>query len=239
MIADLARVLHPVRPIAERMTATMRHWFAENVDELSALDFGIKFRAGLNAGGWRRHGEDLLRGCTAHDGPVLLVIDELPIFLKRLCRRDDNADRVDSFLSWLRGALQGLGGGPVVIVSGSIGLEPLVRRLGLADRINHLYPVRVGPWDREASVGCFERLAAAYGVDLDDGVADAVYDALGVGIPHHVQSFFARLRDFAAMRGLTRVGGKGRRRGLSGGAAGPVGPERSDPLRDAAEGRAG
>ena len=206
VIADLARELHPVRPMALRMASTMKDWFIENVDELSAFDFSVKFRAGLDAGSWRRQGEDLFRGCAAHDQPVLLVIDELPIFLKRLHRHDRNADRVDGFLSWLRGTLQGLGdGGPVVIVSGSIGLEPLVRRLGLADRINHLYPVRVGPWDREASVGCFESLAATTGVDLDQGVADAVYDALGVGIPHHVQSFFARLRDFAAMRGASRL----------------------------------
>ena len=33
----------------------------------------------------------------------------------------------------------------------------------------------------------------------------AVYDALGIGIPHHVQSFFARLRDFAFMENRDRV----------------------------------
>ena len=207
VIADLARALHPERSMARRMASSMKHWFDENVDELSAFEFGVKFRAGLDAGSWRRHADGLLRACAALETPVLLVVDELPIFLKRLLRRDGNPDRVDGFLSWLRGALQGLGdAGPVLVVSGSIGLEPLVRRLGLADRINHLYAVRVGPWSREASVGCFERLAAGHGLDLDRGVANAAYDALGVGIPHHVQSFFARLRDYAAMRGLNRVG---------------------------------
>ena len=209
VIADLARALHPERSMARRMASSMKHWFDENVDELSALEFGVKFRAGLDAGSWRRHGEGLLRACAALETPVLLVVDELPIFLKRLLRRDGNADRVDGFLSWLRGALQGLGdAGPVLVVSGSIGLEPLVRRLGLVDRINHLYAVRVGPWGRDTSIGCFERLAADYGLDLDDGVGAAVYDALGVGIPHHVQSFFARLWDYAVMRGVKRVGVK-------------------------------
>ena len=36
-------------------------------------------------------------------------------------------------------------------------------------------------------------------------MAEAVYEALGVGIPHHVQSFFARLRDFAMMQERDRV----------------------------------
>ena len=40
---------------------------------------------------------------------------------------------------------------------------------------------------------------------FEDGVANAVYDALGIGIPHHVQSFFARLREFAIMRDREQV----------------------------------
>jgi len=36
-------------------------------------------------------------------------------------------------------------------------------------------------------------------------VAEAVYDALGIGIPHHVQSFFARLRHFVIMHNRDRV----------------------------------
>ena len=160
VIADMAREVRAVRPVALRAVSGMKRWFAENIDEISAFDFGIKFRAGLDAGSWRRHGENLLRGCAVQDKPVLLVLDELPIFLKRLFQRDGDADRVDEFLSWLRGVLQGLGNAcPVLVVSGSIGLEPFVRRLGLTDRINYLHSVRVGPWNRDTSVACFRRLA--------------------------------------------------------------------------------
>ena len=67
---------------------------------------------------------------------MLLLIDELPIFLNRLIKRDAHA-QVEEFLSWLRGALQDLGdSSPVLVVSGSIGLQPLVTRLGIPDRIN-------------------------------------------------------------------------------------------------------
>ncbi len=206
-IADIAQAVHPVRSIAARFASGMKRWLNDNVEEVSALDFRVKIRAGLNAGSWRRHGEKLLRDCAEHDEPVLLVIDELPIFLKRMLRHDDgDARRVDEFLSWLRGVLQALGDGSLVlIVSGSIGLEPLVRRLGIPDRINHLYSYRLGPWSRDASVACFTRLAESHGLRVEDGVANAVYEALGIGIPHHVQSFFARLRDFTAMQGRDRV----------------------------------
>ena len=206
VIAGIAEAVDPVRPISSRFATTMRRWFNVRVEEVSVRDIRVKIRAGLSAGTWRRHGARLIRDCAAHDQPVLLVIDELPIFLKRLLRDDDGARRVDEFLSWLRGVLQGLEcGSPVLIVSGSIGLRPLVQRLGIPDRINHLDPFRLGPWSRDASVECFQRLAESHRLPVDDGVADAVYEALGIGIPHHVQSFFARLRDFAMMQSRDRV----------------------------------
>ena len=205
-IASIAAAVHPVRPIASRFATTMRRWFSDKVEEVSAAEFRLKIRAGLNAGSWRHYGDQLLRDCVAQDKPVLLVIDELPIFLKRILHDDDGARRVDEFLSWLRGVLQSIGDGSLVlIVSGSIGLEPLVKRLGIPDRINHLSPFRLGPWDRKTSVTCFERLAESYRLRVEDGVANAVYDALGIGIPHHVQSFFARLRDHTIMQGRDRV----------------------------------
>ena len=204
-IADIAQAVHPVRSILSRFANGMRRWI-DNIEEVSALDFRVKVRAGLDAGSWQRHGELLLQDCAAQDNPVLLVIDELPILLKRMLDSEHGVRRVDEFLSWMRGVLQGIGGGSLVlIVSGSIGLAPLVKRLRMPDRINHLNPFRLGPWNRDTSVDCFDRLAKSFGLQVEDGVANAVYDQLGIGIPHHVQSFFARLRDRATMQGRNQV----------------------------------
>ena len=206
VIAEMAYAAQAVRPIAARIVDRMKRIFDATVEEVGAYGFRIKVRAGLDAGNWRRHGELLLRDCAEQDKRVYLVIDELPVFLMRILSREHGAQRVDEFLSWLRGVFQHLGqDAPVLIVSGSIGLEPLVRRLGFPDRINHLYSYRLGPWDRDTSVRCFECLAKSNGLSTEDGVAEAVHNALGIGIPHHIQSFFARLRDFAAIQERDRV----------------------------------
>ena len=208
VIADVARAAYPVRPIVSRLSsiATMAQRTLSAVEEVGVSGLRLKFRAELNSGNWRDHGQRLLQGCADHDERVLLVVDELPIFLKRMLNEADGATRVEGFLSWLRGVLQGLGGdSPVLIVSGSIGLAPMVQRLGIPDRINYLEPFRLGPWSREASVACFNQLATSAGLSIEDGVAGAVYDALGIGIPHHVQSFFARLREHAIMEDRDRI----------------------------------
>ena len=136
-IADIARAVHPVRHIAFRFATSIKRWVSDNIniEEISAYEFRAKFRAVLNAGNWRYQGEQLLRACAEQDKPVLLVIDELPIFLKRVLHGENGVQRTDEFLSWLRGVLQALGdNSPVLIVSGSIGLAPLVKRLGIPDR---------------------------------------------------------------------------------------------------------
>ena len=202
-IAGIAQEIYSVRPIMSRVAraGTMMKRLFGIVEEVSAHEFRVKFRARLNAGNWRHHGEKLFRYCAERKKPVLLVIDELPILLKRMLDRDNDARQVDEFLSWLRGVLQSVRDGSLVLmVSGSIGLEPLVKRLGIPDRINHLYPFRLGPWDRDTSIECFQLLAKSCGLRIEDDVAEAVYNTLGVGIPHHVQSFFARLRDHSIMQ---------------------------------------
>lgn len=205
VIADVADAAYPIRSVKSRLasgTLSLFNRLSRRIKDIGPRQFRVSFRAELNKGNWRRFGDKLIRDCAEHDQPVLLVIDELPIFLKRMLRSDEGHERVDEFLSWLRGTLQQLGdGSPVVIISGSIGLEPLVRRLGIPDRINYLFTFRLGPWSRGTCIECFNRLARSSDFQVECGVGKAVYDKLGLGIPHHVQSFFAHLTDHALMQG--------------------------------------
>ena len=90
-ITEIARAAHPVRSIASRFAVVMKRFFSENFEEITAVDFGVKIRAGLNEGNWRHHGAQMFNVCADQDKPVLLVIDELPIFLKRMLQHDESA----------------------------------------------------------------------------------------------------------------------------------------------------
>ena len=204
VIRDIAKAAHGVTGAAGLATA-LGHWIKEHVEELSAHEIGVKLRA---AGGyaWRQQGEALIRACADHKPGVLLVLDELPIFLSRLLAQEESASQAPLFLRWLRGVRQQYAGSSfVMMVSGSIGLAPMVARMGMPDSINDVYAFRLGPWDRRKSVECLRRLASDNLLDAEDAVFDAIYDALGIGIPHFVQSFFARLQDFAVMKARTRL----------------------------------
>ena len=206
VVALIAQKVHRVRSLRSRFAATMSRWVS-GVDEIGAYDFRLKVRAGLSNSNWRRHGEELLEACATEPQRVLIALDELPIFLLRLLREQDGQKHVDDFLSWLRAVQQNVAGrGLSFVVSGSIGLAPLTTRLGIPDRINHLSQFRLPPWNRETCIACFHELAENYGLTVHVGVAEAVYERLGLGIPHHVQSFFEHLRDDATVNGRPELG---------------------------------
>ena len=210
-IAEMAKAVYPVQPIRKRLVGSLGRRLDRTfgkLEEVGAHEFRLKFRAVLNQGTWKRRGDDLIEFCARHDKRVLLVVDELPIFLTRLLRReqDDGRLRIDVFLSWLRKAFQASEGpSPVLLVSGSIGLVPLVQRLGLPDRINYLRDFRLGPWDRADSEECLLRLAGHYRLSFGKGAVGAVYDRLGIGVPQHIQSFFARLRASPEVRSTSEI----------------------------------
>ena len=69
VVAEIAEATHPIQPISSQCAAAMKNWIDARVEEISALDFRVKIRAGLDAGSWRRYGEQLLRDCAVFSIP--------------------------------------------------------------------------------------------------------------------------------------------------------------------------
>ena len=64
VIASIAEKAHPIRSIARRFATAMHRWVEDRIEEVSAYDFRIRIRSGLDAANWRRHGEHLLHVFT-------------------------------------------------------------------------------------------------------------------------------------------------------------------------------
>ena len=179
----------------------------ERVEELAVADTRVRLRAGIDAGNWRRKGDGLLSALAECGLPLVLAIDELPILVDRMLR--DGGESVtpegraaaDSFLSWLRRNGQAHRGRIVMILSGSVGLEPVLRRAGLGAQANVYSPFDLKPWTAETAVDCIAELAATYQLDLPREVRRGMCARLRRQIPHHVQLFFDHLHEH-----LRRVG---------------------------------
>jgi hypothetical protein len=90
---------------------------------------------------WLKKAE-ALRGRLA-DQPLLILIDEFPVMLQTLLAK--NPQEARQLLAWLRIWRQSAGHCRFVF-TGSIGLQSLLERHGLADKMNDCYDYPLGPF---------------------------------------------------------------------------------------------
>ncbi len=183
----------------------------EVVESLQLDDLTVTLRSGVTAGDWQAKGDRLFETLAAAERDVVVFFDEVPILVSRILHGDDflitpeRRKETDAFMSWLRDNCIRHRGKVRVVVTGSIGIEPLLRRAGLSATLNVLTPFELGPWDRETAIGCLEALANGYGLEFQPEAIETLLDHLGVCIPHHVQLFFDNLYRNARLRKLATI----------------------------------
>ena len=173
----------------------------DRVDTVAVSELQVKLRAGVDSGNWAQKGDGVFAALAENSRPVVLALDELPILVNRLLKGHDNRmtperkQAADEFLSWLRKNGQAHRGRIVLILTGSVSLEPILRQAGLSAQAN-IYPAfDLHPWDENTADACLHELAAGYELDLPPEVRREMCRRLRCRIPHHVQRFFDHLHE--------------------------------------------
>ena len=204
VIAEIATQSKPLASVWDRTRvffANRLRDVSERLDEISISELRLKLRAGIDAGNWQLSGDQVFEALASSDKPVVLAIDELPILVNRMLKGQDfelTAERrqsADGFLSWLRKNGQTHRNRVTMIVSGSIGLEPVLRQAGLSAQANIFAPFELKPWSRDTSVACLDALARTYDREIPIDVRIEMCRRLRCCVPHHVQQFFDHLNE--------------------------------------------
>ncbi|MFH1740967.1 MAG: ATP-binding protein [bacterium] len=208
-VAEMSLQLRPHRNLWKKTTdlfGNILRAITKTVEKVDLGDLGVTLRAGLTAGNWASKGDQLFAILAASERPVLLLLDEVPIMVNRLLKGDDHKitpkqkAAADEFMSWLRKNSIQHQDRVRIVLSGSIGLEPILRQAGLSATVNNFSPFELKAWDDPTAIGCLEALAKEYGVRFQKGVPEEVLNRLGYNIPHHVQVFFAHIYDLCKRR---------------------------------------
>ena len=203
-IAEIGVQTKPVRAAWDRIMTVFANLVKDagaRIEELSIADLKVKLRAGIDAGNWPRQGDAIFSALAECDRPVVLAIDELPILVNRLLKDEtghvtpEGKREVDAFLSWLRKMGQAHRGRVMLILSGSVSLEPLLEQAGLSAQANIFSPYDLKPWSEETAVSCLEALAESYDVGIPPEACRDMCRRLRCCIPHHIQMFFDRMHD--------------------------------------------
>ena len=177
----------------------------DSIESISVYEFEVQLKAGLSGNAWQEKGSQALSELAKLEKPVVLFIDELPILIDRLLLRPDGRESVHTLLCWLRNQSQQHRGRICMVFAGSIGLEPVLGRIGLAADINHLTPFVLEPWADDVAMGCLKALASYRELELPDICANKMLELLGCNIPHHVQLFFFNMREYCGSQGKTLI----------------------------------
>ena len=209
-IAEIGVQTRPLRGAWDRIKggfANLLQDVGERFEELAVADIKVKLRAGIDAGNWPQRGDAVFAALASSDRPVVLALDELPILINRLLR--DDTDRItregrqeaEAFLSWLRRNGQTHRGRITMILSGSVGLEPLLEQAGLSAHANIFSAYDLKPWSEETAASCLAALAESYDIALSPEIRQDMCRRLRCCIPHHVQMFFDKLHDYLRRTG--------------------------------------
>ena len=169
---------------------------AASVDEVSIANLRIRLRSQVDAGNWAQRGDALFEILAKSDQPTVLAIDELPMLVTAILKDEDfeatpeRLGATEAFLGWLRKNGQAHGREIPMIVSGSVGLQPILQESGLSAYANIFSPLELKPWTSEVAQECLGELAKTDGVLLPPAVKRKICCLLRCCVPHHVQQFY-------------------------------------------------
>ena len=213
-VAEMAAQARPLQPVGARL----RSWFSagtqdarDSIEEIGISHLRLRLRQRMDAGNWQRTGDEVFEALAANGRPVVLALDELPILVNRLLKGHEHGitpERLaaaDEFMGWLRRCAQAHRDRVCLILSGSVGLEPVLSQAGLSAHANVYLPFDLKPWSSDVASDCLAALARGHGLSLPDEVRDDMCRRLRCCVPHHVQRFFHHLHARLTGQGRTEA----------------------------------
>ncbi len=147
------------------------------------------------AADWMDVGVLLFRLMRGLKTPLMLAIDEFPIFLGRILD-EGGPERARVLLDWFRALRLGEevhASGARFLLAGSIGLDAVVSRAGLTATINDLVTFRLGPLTASKAREMLARLGTGEHLALPDAVRDRILHHIDWPVPFHLQLLFSEV----------------------------------------------
>jgi uncharacterized protein len=171
-------------------------YLLKRIEEIQIMGNGVRLGSTRETAlSWRPLADELLALLKETDPPILFLLDEFPVFLNLVARKHTR-EEVEDLLNWFRSARQNLvNHAPRFLVTGSIGLKGVVRRLGLSPTINDFDTVDIPPLNDSEAHNFLRALAADNQVPLLASSRTHILRLLGGSWPILLQLFVSEIRE--------------------------------------------
>lgn len=178
-----------LKPVGKSMASVLKR-----IEQISLT--GIKLTPGQPAVDlWEPIADEFLTLLRENDLPIVFMLDEFPWFLGHVATNHGPAE-VDATLNWFRKVRQELANDSTrFLVTGSIGLTGLLRRLGLSPAANDFDTIDIEPLTDRESLQFLEERAEGEGIALSVIARRRILKRLGVGWPLLLATFLSEVQD--------------------------------------------
>lgn len=191
------------QPAFSSMTQGIRDWASRLLQREVKLETpaGTVELGGVLEKRWEDAGTLLLQrldASTSLEKRLLLLVDELPILLERL-RKKGEEGRLEALqlLHWFRLLRQSPAsqqGRLRLMLSGSIGLEGVVSRLGESKAINDLEVIHMDPLSAQEAGQLVDALCGADAILADQAARQQLLDYIEQPYPYYIQLMFNQVK---------------------------------------------
>lgn len=176
----------------------------DRVDKLEILGNGITLSTTRPpSDAWRPMADQLIELLQEADLPIYFLLDEFPWYLGHL-ERKESVEQVEAVLNWFRGARQELAGGRTrFLVTGSIGLDGLLRRMRLSPTANDFDTIEIPPLKDVEALEFLHELSVGENIPLEAAAARKVLKLMGANWPILLELFMSELQEMDLKRSPT------------------------------------
>lgn len=171
------------------------------IEKLEVLGNSVTLTPGRsNPDAWRPLADQFHELLRDADLPIYFLLDEFPWYLGHLARKH-SAEEVAAVLNWFRSTRQDLADGRTrFLVTGSIGLEGLLRRIGLAPTANDFDTIEIPPLTDEEAIDFLMELSAGESIPLNRNSARGILKLMGANWPILLELFMSELQELELKR---------------------------------------
>jgi len=185
----------PERPWVKKTSGAFAK-FLKRIEVVEVAGTGFKLSP-ATAREWRPAADAFLDLLVDSGAPILYLLDEFPWFLDFIAKK--SRDEAEQVLAWFRYARVTLSEHPArFLVTGSIGLDGLVRRLGLSPTINDFDSIEIPPLNEADALEFLATLARDEDVALTAKGRQHILRLLGTNWPILLQLFVSEIQEWQA-----------------------------------------
>jgi len=167
----------------------------ESIKELEIV--GNKFS--INSDVWRSNTYGRIKQLIENTGEILIVIDELTIYLNHLLAQENGKEKVEFFLEWLRSFRQTTK--VRWILSSSVGIENFASMHQLSKHLNDVHRFDIGAFSEDEAKDFISRLDVDKNIQFTKEHIKYILDKLVWHLPFFIQILVEKINFLVCLKG--------------------------------------